>query len=307
MNLDISFIDRKTNVLTPSSLHCFRNGVVTINPTQGCSHQCAYCYARGYRIYPGDQKVVIYQNLLNKLRKELPRKRVLPKAVFFSTSCDAFQPVPQVLEVTYRIMELLLSHGIGVSFLTKGTIPRNFMALFEENSSLVNEKIGLITVNRRFQQVLEPYAATPEKRLRNIEGLIDRGVYTEVRMDPVIPGLTDGEEILDDYFKTISECNVKSVIVNYLLLRNMIKRNLKKAFGLNGAYNRIFDLYEAGMTVELKAENSRAFALSPEYRRGKYDEIASIASRYNIKTHICGCKNSDVISNAICSRMVDGS
>ena len=228
--LDISFIDRKTNVLTPSSLHCFKNGVVTINPTQGCIHQCAYCYARGYRIYPGDEKVVIYQNLLRKLRKELPRKRILPKAVFFSTSCDVFQPVPQVLELTYGIMELLLSHGIGVIFLTKGSIPVNFLELFESNARLVNAKIGLITIDRRIQQVLEPHAATPQERLKNIESLVNRGIYTEVRMDPVIPGLTDEEDVLDVYFKAIGELKVKSVIINYLLLRNMIKKKPEKGF-----------------------------------------------------------------------------
>ena len=262
---------------------------------------------RGYRIYPGDQKVVIYQNLLTKLRQELPRKRILPKAVFFSTSCDAFQPVPQILDITYSIMEILLHYGIGVSFLTKGCIPNNFMELFESNAGLVNAKIGLITVDRRMQQVLEPYAATPQKRLNNIENLVNRGIYTEVRVDPIIPGLTDEEDVVDACFKAIGALKVKSVILNYLLLRNMIKRNLKKAFGKTGTYNRIFDLYDAGLTVELKAENSRAFALSTAYRREKYNVIEAIASRHNIKTYICGCKNTDVISNAICSRMVDSS
>ena len=80
-----------------SSLACLAD-VATINLTLGCAHACRYCYARGYSTYPGDGRVVLYSNTLDKLRQELARKRKRPQTVYFSPSCDLFQPVPQVLD-----------------------------------------------------------------------------------------------------------------------------------------------------------------------------------------------------------------
>ena len=299
--MNISFISRKTNVLSPSSLDCFRKKIITINSTQGCTHQCVYCYARGYLFYPGDQNIVVYDNLIEKLRQELPRKRKLPEMAFFSTSCDAFQPVPNVLKITYNIMEILLEHGIAVSFLTKGTIPHNFLKLFETHKHLVHAKIGLITTSRKIQQTLEPYASSPQLRLNNISELIKRGINTEVRMDPIIPGLTDSCNQLNVYCKAMKDYDVKSIVLNYLLLRNMIKKNLKNALSAT-CFNKIIALYKSGKKMALKAPNSRALVLDTVYRKRSYEKISNIAGSYNINTYVCGCKNLDIANNMICSK-----
>ena len=120
--VDVILAQRKSAVLAPSSLACLAD-VATINLTLGCAHSCLYCYARGYSTYPGDGRVVLYNNTLEKLRQELSRKRKRPHAIYFSPSCDLFQPVPQVLELGYQVLGYLLQEGIGVSFLSKGVIP----------------------------------------------------------------------------------------------------------------------------------------------------------------------------------------
>ena len=42
---------RKGKVLTPAYFGCLR-GIPTLNITNGCLFQCAYCYARGYSQSP---------------------------------------------------------------------------------------------------------------------------------------------------------------------------------------------------------------------------------------------------------------
>ena len=69
--MQIGFVERKGHVLTRSTLKCLSQ-VASINPTLGCIHQCAYCYARGYSIYPGDGKVFVYGNMPEKLKKNWP-------------------------------------------------------------------------------------------------------------------------------------------------------------------------------------------------------------------------------------------
>ena len=113
---------RKSTVLSPSSLACLAH-IPAVNLTSGCAHNCIYCYTRGYSVFPGESKVVIYENTLNKLKNELANRRAKPRAVYFSPSSDIFQPVPEVIELGYSILEFLLSKGIGIAFLTKGYIP----------------------------------------------------------------------------------------------------------------------------------------------------------------------------------------
>jgi sulfatase maturation enzyme AslB (radical SAM superfamily) len=80
-------IERKSAVLTPSSLACLSN-IATINLTAGCAHGCIYCYTQGYSNSPRDGTIHLYANTADKLAQELRRKRKLPRAVYFSPSSD---------------------------------------------------------------------------------------------------------------------------------------------------------------------------------------------------------------------------
>ncbi len=298
--MEISLVNRKSSVLSASSLMCFQKRALTINPAIGCAHQCAYCYVRGYLAYPGDGRVDVYANLVEKIGRELPRKRKKPEVVFFSTACDAFQPVPQVLKTSYDIMRILLDNGIAISFLTKGSIPANFLELFKSFPELVCAKIGLITTDREIQRIFEPHAATPSQRLANIRKLSKCGVRVELRMDPIIPGVTDTRKCLQEYFHAIKGLGAQAIFLNYLLLRNQIKKNLQKAVSSTAIYEKIVGQYKKGGKVSLKAANSKAFALSKDYRTQKYAMIAKLAGVYNIKAHVCGCKNPDIAGNMVC-------
>ncbi len=291
--------ERKSSVLSPSSLKCL-NDTFTINPTAGCVHLCSYCYARGYSIYPGDGTIVLYSNITKKLEYELSRKRKLPKFVYFSPSCDAFQPVKQVLDITYSLMNILLKKGIGVSFLTKGQIPDKFITLFKPYNSLVHAHIGITTLNSRIQKLVEPCAASPGVRLRNIRALVDIGILPEIRIDPLIPGLTDPFNNLEPLFKALNKLGVMSAGINYLFLRANLYKNLRKALGHTGVFNRILKAFQNSVDLNLLAGKSRVRALNPHFRKYQYKRISLLAERYGIKTHLCGCKNPDVTQEPAC-------
>ena len=91
-------VDRKSSVLTPSSLACLSR-MSTINLAAGCSIGCVYCYTVGYSSHPGEGRPVVFENTLVRLKAELARKPPLPRAVFFSTANDLFQTIPSVLEL----------------------------------------------------------------------------------------------------------------------------------------------------------------------------------------------------------------
>lgn len=150
--------ERKSTILTPSGLACL-SAVATVNLTAGCLHGCAYCYTRGYSIYPGDQVVKLYTNLPEKLADELKRKRKLPERVYFSPSSDLFQPHEGIRQIALRVLSLLLTRGIRIAFLTKGVITEPIFDLFAEHANLVSAQIGLISTDESLLCRWEPHAA----------------------------------------------------------------------------------------------------------------------------------------------------
>lgn len=297
--MHINFIERKGRVLTRSTLKCLSQ-VASINPTLGCVHQCAYCYARGYSFYPGDGTVLVYGNMPEKLKKELSTCRKLPAYVFFSTTCDILQPIPQVLKVTYELIEVLFEYGVGVNLLTKGRIPAKFLQLFSQYKKLVHVQVGITTLERDIQKKIEPYAATPQERLLNIKRLCETGIVPEVKLDPLIPGITDTESNLTALFKEIQGFGVHSACMNYLFLRPQIKKNLCKALGNTPFLSKILMHYQNGKSMNLLAEKSRVVALDVHYRKQAYEQISQWARDFGIDAYVCGCKNPDITEEPLC-------
>jgi len=182
---------RRSPVLTPSGLACL-SVLPTINLTAGCLHDCVYCYIRGYRNYPGESRIVLYEDTLERLRDELRRAPSKPRAVYFSPSSDLFQPAPEVLELGHAILEFLFGQGVGVAFLTKGEIPDHTLELLIDHAELVQAQIGLITLDERLSAVLEPHAAHPRTRLWQLHSLIAGGIAAAARLDPILPTVTQG-------------------------------------------------------------------------------------------------------------------
>ena len=300
--MEVVLKERKSSVLSPSTLKCL-NHTPTLNPTAGCAHLCSYCYARGYSNYPGDETVVLYTNLAEKLENELNRKRKIPEFVYFSPSCDAFQPVKQVLDATYRLMALLLKRGIGVSFLTKGRIPDKFIALFGSHSDNVNAHIGITTLNRQIQKQIEPHAATPGSRLKNIRALIQIGILPEIRFDPLIPGLTDPVSNLEPLLKILGGLGIKRAGLNYLFLRPIINRNIREDLGNTKVMEKIAQAFYDNVDMQLLASKSRVKALSLDFRQKQYKYISLLAKPYGIETYVCGYKNPDVAEDLTCSNI----
>jgi len=297
--MEIQSVERKGHVLSKPTLKCLSQ-VAAINTALGCVHQCVYCYARGYAVYPGDGKVFVYENMPEKLRKELPTRRKLPRYVFFSPACDALQPVPQVLDVTYELMRILFEHGIGVNLLTKGSISQKFLQLFKQYRNLAHIQIGITTVNRDIQKKLEPYAAAPQERVKNIEKLCAAGIVPEVKLDPLIPGVTNTEANLLALFRLLRKFEVNSASVNYLFLRTQIKKNLIQSLANTSLLSTIMRHYKDGKAVHLLAERSQIFALNTQYRKQAYENITNQAKAFGIHAYVCGCKNPDITEEPLC-------
>jgi DNA repair photolyase len=289
--------NRISSVLTHSQLRCLSK-IPTINITAGCVHNCIYCYTKGYSQYPGDGKVILFDNTADKLRQELDRKRKKPQAVYFCPSCDPFQPVPEILDQTYKMMTILLEAGIGVQFLTKAVVPREFVKLFSSYSNLVCGQIGLTCVDDKIRKMFELKTASVSEKLATMKNLVETGVITGARADPLIYGIMDSGKQLSDLFSAIAKTGVKEVAVNYLFLRPAIKESIKKNIRDKELLSKILNPYRNGVKLPIGLKNSFGVALPKEVRENAFRRIRNIAKSFGLSIHICGCKNSDVTAES---------
>jgi len=289
----VARVDRRSGVLTPSSLACLSH-MPTINLTAGCAHGCLYCYTRGYTNNPGDDKVVLYSNTLEKLVDELAHKRNRPQAVYFSPSSDLFQPVSEVLELGCRVLEFLFANGIGVAFLSKGHIPDKTMQLLLSHADKVRAQIGIITVNEDIQRTFEPNAASPGVRLKQIAMLIAGSIPTEARLDPILPGIADTHERLEELFSALSMVGIKRVATSTLFLRPAVLESLRRKVQDESLQRKLLGCYEGAIRLAIHAERSSVLALGRAERDEIYAHVRHVAEEHGINLFICACKNPDL-------------
>lgn len=102
----------------------------SLNCYVGCTHACAYCYARYMQrfhphVEPWGGFVDVKTNAVEALEKQLRKAR--PGPVFVSSACDGWQPVEEQYRLTRECCRLLLDAGFRVNALTKSArILRDF-------------------------------------------------------------------------------------------------------------------------------------------------------------------------------------
>jgi DNA repair photolyase len=288
---EIIEIERKSNVLKRPSLPCLST-FHTINLMAGCPYECRYCYAQSFRSHPGRGKVIFYANTLELLSRELPRKHKKPELVYFSTACEPFAPDERILASLYRIMELLLNHSIFLLISTKSRIPQEFLDLFAGNPGRVHVQVGLTTTDDHIRNLLEPNAAAVKERLATLRALIDHGVRTEVRMDPLMPELTDTDKSFERLCREIACCGVRNATASYLFLRRANHERLAVELGgwsfpemSKRLYTQRIKEYCGGGTIRIATST---------YRRKKYGQLKRIAAEHGIHLTLCRCKNPDL-------------
>ena len=286
--------EKKTAVLRKGTFGCL-SGIPTINVTQGCMHGCVYCYARGYPGLPSPDTVILFSNLVRRLPGELDRKRHPVSSVLFNTACDSFQPHPDILNTSVRLMEILLKRDIAVSFLTKGVIPDRFFDLIRNAprlASLVSARIGLVSVSDDYQRAFEPCAATPSMRLLNIERLAAAGIRVEVRIDPVIPFVTDAQKDFDLLFGGLSARGVARASISALHLRPAIHAQLLEKLPPVSA--RLIETLFSGSDWRTVGSSTMSKLAAKTVRERIYNRARECAAGYGITLTVCACKNPDL-------------
>jgi DNA repair photolyase len=275
---------RKPPVLTASAIPCLKQ-LPTINITQGCALGCTYCYIRSYPGYPGPESIILFENTAAVLRQELKRKRQRPGRVYFSPSSDAFQYAPEVQAASLETMQVLLEQRIEVAFLTKGFIDEPFLDLFRYHPELVHAQVGITSLDRDLWRGFEPRTAPPHRRLQTVRRLRQIGANVTVRLDPLIPDVTDTPDNLEPLLAEIQRAGITFAAASYIFLRAGFGRALSDQLAKYGVNVKTWP------QVTFTDGCGRGRMIPVEQRRRRFETLTRLGEIHGITIQPCRCKN----------------
>ncbi len=181
---------------------------LSINPYRGCEHGCIYCYARPTHSYlnlsPGvdfETKIIAKVNAAQRLREAFARPSYVPLSLNIGSATDAYQPVERRLKVTRSVLEVMDECSHAFSIITKSAGIERDLDLIAPMAErrLAAAYVSITTLDPHLARVMEPRAASPQRRLDTIRALARAGVPVGVSVSPVVPflNLHELERILE--------------------------------------------------------------------------------------------------------------
>ena len=176
----------------------------SVNPYRGCMHACAYCYARPTHEYLDfgagtdfDRKIVIKEDAAALLREAFEQKSWKGEMIVFSGNTDCYQPLEATYGLTRACLEVCAEYRNPVSIITKSAIVARDVDVLAE---LVAVADCWVTISVPFwdpvaARAVEPFAPTPQRRIKAIAALAKAGIPVGVNIAPVIPGLNDQDVV----------------------------------------------------------------------------------------------------------------
>ncbi|WP_315552380.1 Rv2578c family radical SAM protein [Microbacterium aurum] len=200
----------------------------TINPYRGCSHACAYCFARNTHTYLDldagrdfDNQIVVKVNVADVLRGELAKPSWQREGVALGTNTDPYQRAEGRYALMPGIIDTLAASGTAFSILTKGTLLRRDLPLLTDAAAHVTVSIAMsiAVFDDTLQASLEPGTPTAAARLATVRAAADAGFRVTVFLMPILPHLTDSTAALDDALARIRAAGATRVVFGALHLR----------------------------------------------------------------------------------------
>ncbi len=217
------------NRVPPASQMPFR---WTINPYRGCSHACAYCFARPTHKYLDfnagrdfEREIVVKVNAPELLRAELRRPSWEGEHVALGTNTDPYQWVEGRYKLMVGIWEAMRDAENPCSILTKSPLLLRDVPIMRQIAERTDfsAALSIPTLDEKAWRATEPHTPNPKARLEALAELTRAGIQTGVLVAPLMPGINDAPEQVERIVERATEAGASYVTGIALHLRGDVK------------------------------------------------------------------------------------
>jgi len=246
----------------------------TLNPYQGCYHDCKYCDGKseGYymhsdfaeRIHVKSNAVSLLTTFFKKNIKgsdifssEETKNQKLPFTIFIGGGvCDVYQPVEKKIRLTREILQAVYDYGASVILLTKNANVLEDIDLLKKinKATYASVNFTITLYDDNLQKIFEPRASSTTERFNAIKTLRNEGIDSGIYFLPILPFIGDTDE------------NISQIVSK--------AREVKASF-----------VYSGGLTLKPGKNKNEFFSVLKEYFPKilpKYELLYSNNNRYGI-------------------------
>ena len=265
----------------------------SINPYQGCSFNCVYCYTRGSKYGNHLAKTLSVKiNAPELLEKQLAtRAKKKEYGIIALASQEAYLPIEKELKITRKLLPIISKYRFPVHIGTKSTLVLRDLDMLKEigrNAILpedlkqkLNHRViisfSLSTLDEKLANLFEPGAPTPKERLETMKKCKEEGFLVGANFIPVLPFLSDSEEQLEEMIKTAKDYEADFILVGSLTLFGEGPTDCKTL------YYQVLEKYFPELVPKYKSLFRIFFAPPKEYQTALEEKSKSLCTKYGIK------------------------
>ncbi|MCX5795204.1 MAG: hypothetical protein NTY77_06915 [Elusimicrobia bacterium] len=270
-----------------------------VEPWAGCSHGCAYCYARLRTPVTG--KLRELGTVFEDPRPlwpadELPRRiaaEVLSQDVRVVKLCrytDIMNPAFVRSGLTWEILDALARSPVErIIVTTKGLPDERLLALMREHKAKFSYNAA---ARPAADSALEPHLPPLADRLAAAAALRSAGVQTTIHLDPLVAGIDDEAAKLRPFLDDLRRRGLLRVMFSYLLLSDPILARLRDQLPPR-LLDRIVAAYDLTRLDRYlpRDEETAYYSTRPELKHASVDKVAGALRELGFEFVLCSLKS----------------
>ncbi|USS41618.1 radical SAM protein [Thermococcus aggregans] len=247
-----------------------------------CLLGCAYCYARWYRGPHGSPRPIFDILRLIKALGKLVEKNIPATPVRFSALSDPFQPPAKI---TLKALKLAYKLKVPVIVNTKLYPSEKHFKVLED---LASEGLLVLQVSITAEKgakevrILEPLASPIEERIKLVEKASNAGIPTVVRIQPLIPGLSDRN--VENFLDEIAWAGARMVVIEFLRIEKEAFEFYKKLFS---SYSEVYSKEWESYLPRTSNEEAPLIQVPLEYKLKTAELFARESKRRSLAFATC--------------------
>ena len=200
----------------------------SLNPYMACAHRCTFCYVRSFERRAGrpaddryGRSIRVKVNVAEVLRRELARPSWRRELVAIGAATDPYQPAEGRYRLTRACIETLADARTPLSIITRGPMIVRDIDVLQEAARRVDVSVtfSVPTLDPHVWRLTEPGTAPPMQRIRAVERLVEAGIRAGVALAPLLPGLSDQPEKLEQVVRAARDAGATHAWAKLLYLQ----------------------------------------------------------------------------------------
>lgn len=235
-----------------------------------CHYHCVYCISK---TKPNNNAYI--SSDLDEIKNQLLSENKTRYPVYLSPWTDSYPPSEEKEKRTEKILSFLSDNSLPYFVITKGNLILRDKSFFKAENTFA--AISVNTLDDNSVKILEPDVPSITERKKVIEELVNTGVRTVVKIDPIIPGITDGEKLWD-LANWLCKLKPTAVTAETLRINKKIKNDIKEVLP-EKLFENFLSKYQ-GITEEPQHPNL-------EYRLSLFKNLAKLFQENGVKASFC--------------------